>query len=107
MIKNKWRLACGIAILSLLVVSIAGFYLIMDQGVTITYMQDGYTQTQNDLNTLIELINETDLTKPEIENALKHHKLFAYMDFQQDTILLERVNLIFEGDTLKKIDKQW
>ena len=98
MIKNKWRLAFWISILTLLVVTAIGLYSIIDQGVTITYMKDGYTNTENDLNSLVELINETNLTKSEIETKLKTH---------QDTIPLERINLIFENDTLRKIEKQW
>ena len=62
MIKNKWRLAFWISILTLLVVIVIGLYSIIDQGVTITYMKDGYTNTENDLNSLVEIINETNLT---------------------------------------------
>jgi len=47
------------------------------------------------------------LTKSEIETKLKIHRFFEFMDFNQDTILLERISLIFESDTLRKIEKQW
>ena len=107
MIKNKWRLAFWISILTLLVVIVFGLYSIIDQGVTITYMKDGYTNTENDLNSLVEIINETNLTKSEIETKLKAHRFFEFMDFNQDTIPLERISLIFESDTLRKIEKQW
>ncbi len=107
MIKNKWQLAFWISILTLLIVTVIGLYSIIDQGVTITYMRDGYTNTENDLNSLVELINETNLTKSEIETKLKTHRFFEFMDFKQDTIPLERINLIFENDTLRKIVKQW
>lgn len=107
MIKNKWRLAFWISILTLLVVIVIGLYSIIDQGVTITYMKDGYTNTENDLNSLVEIINETNLTKSEIEIKLKTHRFFEFMDFNQDTIPLERISLIFESDTLRKIEKQW
>lgn len=107
MIKNKWRLAFWISILTLLVVIVFGLCSIIDQGVTITYMKDGYTNTENDLNSLVEIINETSLTKSEIETKLKTHRFFEFMDFNQDTIPLERISLIFESDTLRKIEKQW
>lgn len=107
MIKNKWRLAFWISILTLLIVTAIGLYSIIDQGVTITYMKDGYTNTENDLNSVIELINETNLTKSEIESKLKTHRFFEFMDFKNDTIPLERVNLIFENDNLRRIDKLW
>lgn len=107
MIKNKWRLAFWISILTLLIVTVIGLYSIIDQGVTITYMRDGYTNTENDLNSLVEIINETNLTKSEIETKLKTHRFIEFMDFNQDTIPLERISLIFESDTLRKIEKQW
>ena len=107
MIKNKWRLAFWISILTLLIVTAIGLYSIIDQGVTITYMRDGYTNTENDLNSLVELINKTNLTKSEIETKLKTHRFFEFMDFKKDTIPLERISLIFENDTLRKIEKQW
>ena len=107
MINNKWRLAFWISILTLLGVIIIGLYSIIEQGVTITYMKDGYTNTESDLNSLVEIINETKLTKSEIEVKMKTHKFFEIMDFKKDTIPLERVNLIFEMDTLRRIDKQW
>lgn len=93
--------------MTLIVVTAIGLYSIIDQGVTITYMRDGYTNTENDLNSLIELITVTNLTKSEIETKLKTHRFFEYMDFKQDTIPLERVNLIFKNDTLRRIEKQW
>lgn len=77
MIKNKWRLAFWISILTLLVVIVIGLYSIIDQGVTITYMKDGYTNTENDLNSLVEIINETNLTKSEIETKLKPHRFLS------------------------------
>lgn len=107
MIKNKWRLAFWISILALLVVIVIGLYSIIDQGVTITYMKDGYSNTENELNSLVEIINETNLTKSEIETKLKTQRFFEFMDFNQDTIPLERISLIFESDTLRKIEKQW
>jgi len=107
MIKNKWRFAFWISIITLLFITVIGLYSIIDQGVTITYMRDGYTNTENDLNSLIKILNETDLTKYEIETALKHHRFYEFMDFKHDTIPLERINLIFRNDTLIELDKSW
>lgn len=44
-----------------------GLYCIVDQGVTITYMREGYEDTENDLNTIIGLLNDTDLSKKQIQ----------------------------------------
>jgi hypothetical protein len=82
-------------------------YSIIDQAVTLTYQKEGYTDTENDLANLIEIINKTDLTKTQIEKELKDHKLYEYMDFKKDTISLDRVTLIFQNDKLFKVTKQW
>ena len=70
-------------------------------------MREGYSDTENDLDNLMKIINETDLTKEQIKKSLKEHKLFEYMDFKSDTISLDRVNLIFNDNRLDKITKQW
>ena len=59
-----------------------------------TCQKEGYTDTENDLDQLIEIINETDLTKSAIKSELKDHRLFEYMDFNSDTISLDRVSLV-------------
>ena len=82
-------------------------YSIIDQGVTLTYQKEGYKDTENDLDQLIEIINKTDLTKSQIETELKDHKLYEFMNFKTDTISLDRVLLIFDNDKLKQVTKQW
>lgn len=91
----------------LVLVTMFSAYLIIDQGVTLTYQKEGYTDTENDLDQLIEIIKKTDLTKSQIRNELKDHRLFEYMNFNSDTISLDRVLLIFENDNLKNVTKQW
>ncbi len=107
MINDKWRLAFWISTLILLTVTLIGLYLIIDQGITNAYKSDEYTSTENDLNSLIKIINETNLTKSEIETKMRIHKFYEFMDFNQDTVTLQRISLIFESDTLIKIEKQW
>ncbi len=68
-------------------------------------MREGYSGTENDLETLAELINKTDLTKIEAERVLKSHRLYEYMDFNSDTVALERVNVIFKDSRLSRIEK--
>lgn len=70
-------------------------------------MREGYFDTEKDLETLADLINETDLTKIEIEKALKNHRLYEYMDFNSDTVTLERVRVIFKNGRLGRIETQW
>ena len=105
--KNKWKIAFWICLLLLIVTAGIGFYSVVDQAVTLTYMKEGYSDTESDLETIIQIVGQTDQTKQEIENLLKDHRLFEYIDFKTDTIGIERVTLIFDNDTLKSIEKQW
>ncbi|WP_141239652.1 hypothetical protein [Croceivirga radicis] len=73
----------------------------------LTHMKEGYSDTESDLETIIQIVGQTDQTKQEIENVLKDHRLYEYMDFRTDTIEIERLTLIFENDYLKRIEKQW
>ena len=104
---NKWKIAFWVCLTALLLLTAFSVYSIIDQAVTLTYQKDGYTDTENDLDNLIEIINRTDLTKIQIQNELKDHRLYEYMDFKNDTISLDRVTLIFQGDKLFKVTKQW
>lgn len=105
--KNKWRIAFWVCFVLLIATGLAGLYSIIDQGVSLTYMKDGYTDTEADLETLIEIIEKTDQTKIGIKKVLKDHRLYEYMEFKSDTISLERVILIFKNDSLINIEKQW
>jgi predicted PurR-regulated permease PerM len=104
---NKWKIAFWICLALLVLVTMFSIYSIIDQGVTLTYQKEGYIDTENDLDQLIEIIKKTDLTKSQIKNELKNHKLYEYMNFNSDTISLDRVLLIFENDKLKNVTKQW
>ena len=104
---NKWKIAFSCCLTLLIALTVFSVYSIIDQGVTLTYQKEGYTDTENDLDQLIEIINETDLTKSAIKSELNDHRLFEYMDFNSDTISLDRVSLIFENDRIKNVTKQW
>jgi hypothetical protein len=104
---NKWKIAFWCCLTLLVSVTVFSVYSIIDQGVTLTYQKEGYTDTENDLCQLIEIINKTDLTKSAIKSELKDHRLFEYMDFNSDIIALNRVSLVFETDKLKNLTKQW
>lgn len=105
--KNKWKIAFWVCLILLITTGVTSLYSIIDQGVTITYTKDAYTDTEADLETLIEIIGQTDQTKVGVKKVLEEHRLNEYMDFKTDTISLERVLLIFENDTLKTVEKQW
>lgn len=104
---NKWKIAFWVCLTILLLVTAFSFYSIIDQAVTLTYQKEDYTDTENDLDNLIEIINKTDLTNTQIEKELKDHRLYEYMDFKKDTISLDRVLLLFNNNKLKSVTKQW
>jgi hypothetical protein len=104
---NKWKIAFWGCLTVLILVTAFGVYSMFDQAVTLTYQKEGYTNTENDLDNLIEIVNNTDLTKSHIQKELKGHRLYEYMDFKTDTISLDRVTLIFKSDKLFKVTKQW
>lgn len=91
----------------LLLVTTFSFYYFLDQSVTLTYMQVGYKDTEDDLDNISKIINETDLSKTQIKNKLTGHHLFRNMEFEKDTVSLEKVTLIFKDDKLFKITKEW
>lgn len=104
---NKWKIAFWICLTVFIVVATFGVYSIIDQAVTLTDQEEAYTNTENDLDNLIKIINKTDLTKTQIQNELKDHKFYKYLDFKKDTVELERVLLIFDENKLKSVRKQW
>lgn len=104
---SKWKVAFWICLLQLLLVSALSILCLINQGETITYMTESYTSTENDLNTLIQIVNSNKLSKKEIIDVLTTYKFFDSMDFKRDTMPLERIELIFKNDTLQQIIKQW
>jgi hypothetical protein len=103
---NKWKIAFWFCLTTLFLVTAFGIYCVIDQGITLTYMKDGYEDTENDLDNISKIINETDLTKLQIKKTLRPHHLYEYMDFNKDTVSLDRVSLIFKDDKLFKITKE-
>lgn len=104
---KKWKIAFWACLTILILVTAVAVYSIIDQGITLTYQKEGYTDTENDLDNLIEIINKTNLTKTQIQEELKSHKSYEYMNFKTDTISLNTVMLIFKSDKLLRVTKQW
>jgi len=102
---NKWKVSFWIC-LTLLITSVSlGAYIIIDQAVAMSYHKADFSNTEADLETLIELINETDFSKEEIKLKLKDHRLFEFMNFEQTTVSLEKLTLHFENNSLKMVEK--
>lgn|SRR5690554_4144831 len=102
---NKWKIAFWCCLVLLVSVSIYSAYSIVDQAVTLNYHKVDYKDTEDDLDEIIDIINNTNLTKTQIENRLKDHRLYEFMDFETDTVSLNKVLFIFDEDTLVSIKK--
>lgn len=102
---NKWKIAFWVCLLFFIFSLLISFYSIVDQGVSLTHLRESYSDKENDLNDLIQIINKTDLSKKQIEKELENHRLFEYMNFDNDSVSLESITLIFENEKLKKITK--
>ncbi len=68
--KNKWKIAFWICLLLLVVTGAIGFYSFVDQAVLLTYMKEGYSDTEADLETLIQIIEQSDQSKQKIKVVL-------------------------------------
>ena len=102
---NKWKIAFWVCLLFFIFSLFISFYSIVDQGVSLTHLRESYSDKENDLNDLIQIINKTDLSKKQIEKEFENHRLFEYMNFDNDSVSLESITLIFENEKLKKITK--
>lgn len=104
---NKWKIAFWCSLIILIFTIFYSIYTILDQAVAITYQREEYINTENDLNQIIQFVNETDFTKKEIIQSLQDHRWAKYMNFDSDTIELERTTLIFDNDSLVKLSTRW
>jgi hypothetical protein len=53
---NKWKWAFGALLTVTLGLGLWLTYRLLDQGVTITYMSEGYTQTEKSLDLLLDIL---------------------------------------------------
>ena len=93
--RNRWRIAFWIYLASTALLFLWKSYVVIDQGVTIAYLEESYADTDADLRTVAEIINRACRSKAEVERLLSRHRLYGYMDFETDTIGLEKMVLIF------------
>lgn len=80
------------------------FYSILDQSVTIAYQEDSYAKTESDLRSLIKIASRTKLTKGEIIAQFKGSDDFLIKD---DTLFLNRIEIVFKDDKLFSLTDRW
>lgn len=56
--KNKWRTAFWTLLTIFILTTVFLLYSILDQGVTITYMREGYKDTEHDLEQVSQIIKD-------------------------------------------------
>lgn len=102
---NKWKIAFWCCLTTLLIVVGISIYSTIDLGYSLSYLQDSYTEKETELDNVILILNETDLSKTEIEQTLKRHKIGESVNFKRDTVLLDELRLIFRNDKLFKVTR--
>ena len=103
--ERRWKFAFWITFATLLLGGIVSAYALLDNALTMTYMREGYADTEEDLKTLSTIAERARFTKSEFDTFVAANHNIA--DMKSDTISLERVQLIFENDTLRKAEFQW
>ncbi len=102
---NKWKIGFWICFTTLIFTVGLGLYAVLDQGVALTYMKEGYMDTKSDLDQLVKIINTTDLSKEQIKKSLVEDS--DNFDFDRDTVTLNRTDLIFKDNKLKIVELTW
>lgn len=102
---NKWKIAFGCCLTTLLIVVGISVFSTIDQGYSLSYLQDSCTEKETELDNVILILNETDLSKTGIEKTLKKHKIGESANFISDTVSLDGLKLIFRNDKLLKIKR--
>ncbi len=102
---NKWKIAFWCCLTVLLIVVGISIYSVIDQGYSLSYLQDSYSEKETELENLMLIINETDLSKTGIEKTLKKHNVCKSVNFKSDTVSLDELKLIFRNDKLFKVSR--
>lgn len=100
--KNKWKLSFWICFVTLISISLFSTYTIFEINTTKMVYDESYRSTYLDLDDLIEIINETDLSKAEIQKKLELENLT-----NSDTIQLQIIDLVFKENRLYKINQRY
>lgn len=95
------------SLLLLVLGAVVSFYLLVDQGVTITYQQESHKDTVRDMMVLMEIISETKGAKPEVDEILQGHPLYAAIPTESDTLTLSTIILYFDKGQLQRVSQKF
>jgi uncharacterized protein YpmS len=98
---NKWKIAFWILLaLSISIIALV-FYKRLDSRAPITYMKEEYSDTEDDLKSLVKILNQKSLSKRSILNILGVEKPI-------DTVVsLKRYYIVFKNWQLDSIKPIW
>jgi hypothetical protein len=99
---KKWKISFFACLLLLLITIILSAFLIVDQAVSISYMKEGYVETENDLKVLVKFLNNKNLAKSEVEKLLSADSSVTPYSAGNDSILLNRIILVFRKEQFVK-----
>ncbi len=101
---TKWKLAFFTSIGVSLIVAVVMAYGIVDQGITITYMSDGYERTERDLKRLAEIFPQN-YAKKDIIFMLRKKNSNAFIVENECTVQLDGLRFEFDQNgKLKNIN---
>jgi hypothetical protein len=100
MIK-RWKIAFWILLVSCSLIIASLIYGVLDQGVSLTHMREGYTGTEADLQKLINITNSNQRSKDSIVHYLD------IKNAESDTIDIYRCRLFFKSGQLDSVKQVW
>jgi len=98
--STKWKWAFFISIAVFVIVTAFMAYGLLDQGITITYMSNGYERTEKDLNRLAEIFPKN-YNKKDILYLLRKNNPDAFI--VEDECTVQLAGLRFEFDQNGKL----
>ena len=101
MIRNKWKFSFWICFTTLISVILLTVYIIFEINTSRMVYDETYRSISYDLDDLVEIINETDLSKRLIQKKLEIQNLT-----NSDTVSLEIMDLVFKENRLHKINER-
>jgi hypothetical protein len=105
---NYWKIAFVALLILSSVLFITMVYLILDQGVSLTYQREGYTDTKQDLDLLVNLINESNLKRADVIDIILENDNCS--SFEEGGIFVTPCNRIeFKTDSagILTVHYQW
>lgn len=92
---NKWKWAFFVSTATLLTICAFLLYVVIDQSVTITYMSQGYDDTEKDLERLAATFPKDTYTKKDVVYVLRQENPDAFIVEGECTVQLRGLRFEF------------